>query len=204
MFGILKRKPQSAEYLDSLTRNVTNNTTPLQHEVEALFRHLTVEMTPLLKKSAKGRKLPANEIDDLTQNVFVKTYAQIPFTSFENYGALQGYIWKVFENDIYKYFRDAKKIHAPFIDSLKDKIPDDDDIAQADLVREIEMMVANLLEWLDEKCRDLLTKKYINDESFTEIAEEESEKSNTIIQRAKRCRDKAEEYILLNYKHLLR
>lgn len=186
----------SEHFLTELIRRISENSASNRQEIEQLFRYLVNYVAPKLKNKAKQLGIEKTEREDIVQEVFKKTFSNLPFKQFENITSLEGYIWRIFFNDINKFFQTHKKLEELIGDFSIEEL---DEFGE-----EISEAIADTLKWLDEKCSKILKMKYMQGIEFVKIAAELGFKENTLIQQAKRCREKAKGYFIDKYKNLVK
>lgn len=157
---------------------------------ERSFANIYDEFAPKIFKFCYFRVSSKEEAEDLTSQVFIKTWDHLSAG-----GALtniQGFLYRIANNLVIDFYRKNKNRHEVSIDSTLDAIdlPDATDfVKDLDLRITIEQ-VQSKLELLSDAYREVITLKYISDLSLKEIAHIMDTTENNISVRLHRAIEK--------------
>ena len=106
-----------------------------------------------------------HDAEDLTADVFVKIYAKLD-TFDESKASLSTWIYTVTKNTLTDYYR-TRKVFFEIPEDAEDEISVEDEICNAEALENL----ANALEALDKRERDIIILHYYSGKTLKEIAE---------------------------------
>ena len=105
------------------------------------------------------------DAEDIAADVFVKIYAKLD-TFDESKAALSTWVYTITQNTLTDYFR-TKKVFAEIPEDIEDEASAEDEICNAEMLE----VLANALETLEKRERDLIILHYYSGKTLKEIAE---------------------------------
>lgn len=111
-----------------------------------------------------GKTSNYDEAEDITQNIFIKIFAKLD-TFDEQKASISTWVYTIAQNTVIDYYR-TRKVHS----EISEEVPIDGEI-DADILNE-EMLetLADALEKLDERSRDLIIMHYYKGMNLKEAA----------------------------------
>ena len=129
-------------------------------EKEAIY----CEYSPKVKRYISSHLFASQDIEDLTNDVFVKVYEK--WESFDKTKSSVGtWIYIITRNTVIDYFRTGKSI-----EELPEMLANEDNIEEELVQKELLNELAVALEGMDERLRDLLILRYYSRLSLKAIA----------------------------------
>lgn len=108
----------------------------------------------------------AQDAEDITADVFVKVFEKLD-TFDEKKASLSTWIYTITRNTLTDYFR-TRKVFAEMPETVEDDISVEDEICNAEMLATL----ANALEALDERERDIIILRFYSGKTLKEIAEQ--------------------------------
>ena len=106
-----------------------------------------------------------HDAEDLSSEVFLKVYAKLD-TYDENKSVLSTWIYTVTRNTLTDYFR-TRKVFAEMPEDVEDEASVEDEICNAEMLENL----ANALEALPKRERDIIILHYYSGKTLKEVAE---------------------------------
>ena len=106
-----------------------------------------------------------HDAEDIAADVFVKVYAKLD-TFDENKSSLSTWIYTVTRNTLTDYYR-TRKVFAEIPEEIEDDASTEDEICNAEALEKL----ADALEALDKRERDIIILHYYSGKTLKEIAE---------------------------------
>ncbi len=138
------------------------------------YGHVIAQYEAVLRRYVK-RVLGhhSNAIDDVLQEVFIKSYMNL--NDYDAERAFGPWIYRIAHNEAVSYLRKANITPQPLttddVNSLLDQIADPDNPAQLYWRSRSDAEVRSVLAKLDAKYREVLTLRFLEDQSYDEIAD---------------------------------
>ena len=106
----------------------------------------------------------AQDAEDLTADIFVKVFEKLD--SFdESKASLSTWVFTIARNTLTDYFR-TRKVFAEIPETLEDGSSVEDDVCNAEMLENL----ANALETLDERERDIIILRFYSGKTLREIS----------------------------------
>ena len=131
-------------------------------------RQACVSGHPLVYSVVRGIMGNRDEVEDVTQEVFIKVYRKL--ATFRGEASLSTWIYRIARNEAINTTRRARHDTGPLDEA--ERLASTDPGPERNLERRITAhLVEDLLSSLDEQYRVVLELRYMGEKSYTEIAE---------------------------------
>lgn len=112
-----------------------------------------------------GKTSNYNEAEDITQNVFVKIFAKID-TFDESKASISTWVYTIAQNTVIDFYR-TRKVNVELPEDIPQDVGLDEDILNAEVLEAL----ADALEQMDERERDLIVLHYYQNRTLKEVSE---------------------------------
>ncbi len=149
---------------------------------DAAWRELVARFARYVHAICAGAfRLGAEDAEDVFQDVFAKTWAELP--RLRDDAAIRPWLGQLTRRTCIDRLRSAR----PTVDAEEAEIPDPaDDLAEIELALD----VRQCLDGIGETCAEILDRFFARDESYRTIGEALDLPAGTIASRISRCLDK--------------
>jgi len=156
------------------------------------FRHIVKRYhDPLLRYVFRLGCPDGEDAEDILQDVFIKVY--INLNDYDSTMKFSSWIYRITHNETMSYFR-KKKIRPQTMESEEDLllfelIPDEHNLEHESDKKRLSEVIKEILNNLDEKYRDVIILKYLEERSYEEISDILKKPTGTIatlLNRAKK------------------
>ncbi len=176
-----KNRQQSDEELAILTRDDPSFFAPLMERYEA-------KMLLYIKRISA---VTTEEAEDILQEGFLKAYQNV--NNFDEKLSFSSWLYRIVHNETISYWRKKKiRPHGNSIyvdDDFLERIADARDIVEDMDRKRLKGLVQQIFDEMDERYREILVLKYIEDKSYEEISDILKKPAGTVathINRAKK------------------